>query len=30
MLGVNHFNENLLKAVEDELTVSVSFAYLKP
>lgn len=29
MLGVSHFTEALLKAVEEELTVCVSFAYLK-
>jgi hypothetical protein len=29
MLGVSYFSETLLKAVEDELTVRVSFTYLE-
>ena len=29
MLGVSHFNEGLLKAVEDELTVRVPFTSLE-
>ena len=28
MLGVSHFSETLLEAVEDELTVGVFFSYL--